>query len=150
MNVPQCCQRETKGESVLCHSPKFVGPPNTITLAFCAEKCPKKYVNAACGESPPVQASAPVRPAGGPGTELARILRAHGISADEAGCRCKARAHEMDARGPEWCLANLEVIVGWMREEARRRGGLWWWLWSDRYARYLARRAIRTARERAY
>ena len=37
------------------------------------------------------------------------------------GCRCNARAREMDLRGPDWCEQNIEVIVGWLREEAERR-----------------------------
>ena len=32
------------------------------------------------------------------------------------------RAAEMDARGVEWCEQNIEVIVGWLREEAGKRG----------------------------
>ena len=28
----------------------------------------------------------------------------------------------MNERGIEWCLANVETIVGWLEEESRRRG----------------------------
>ena len=28
----------------------------------------------------------------------------------------------MDRRGPDWCEANADTIVGWLREEAAARG----------------------------
>ena len=38
------------------------------------------------------------------------------------GCQCEDRARIMDERGPQWCRDNLETIVGWLKEEANRRG----------------------------
>ncbi len=59
----------------------------------------------------------------GPGTELKKMLATIGITA-EPGCKCNARAAEMDRMekaSPGWCEANIDLIVGWLREEAERR-----------------------------
>jgi hypothetical protein len=47
----------------------------------------------------------------------------------------------MNQRGPEWCLANIDTIVGWLREEAAARG----LVFVDAVAYWLVRRAIRRA-----
>jgi hypothetical protein len=57
----------------------------------------------------------------GPGTELKKLLKRIGIISSPT-CSCNRRAAEMDARGVEWCEQNIEVIVGWLREEAGKRG----------------------------
>ncbi len=51
----------------------------------------------------------------------------------------------MDARGCEWCEANIDTIVGWLREEAEKRG----LPFLDVVGRLLVRRAIRNARRAA-
>jgi len=82
------------------------------------------------------------RPLGyGPGTELKRLLGRIGIKA-EPGCKCTARAEEMDRRGCDWCAANVPLIVGWLREEATKRG----LPFVDVAGRVLVRRAISNAR----
>jgi hypothetical protein len=58
---------------------------------------------------------------GGPGTELKKLLGKIGL-AEQASCQCNSRAQQMDANGPQWCRDNLDTIVGWLREEAERRG----------------------------
>jgi hypothetical protein len=62
-----------------------------------------------------------------------------------AGCACNARAHTMDARGCDWCEENIDTIVGWLREEATKRGIPF----LDAAGRLLVRRAIRNARRAA-
>lgn len=57
---------------------------------------------------------------GGAGTELKRLLKKMGIR-PELGCGCADRAALMDRQGVGWCQANLERIVGWLRQEAGRR-----------------------------
>lgn len=57
--------------------------------------------------------------AAGPGTELKRLLRTAGFKR-RPGCRCDRRARWMDRRGTAWCRRHQDVIVGWLREEARR------------------------------
>jgi hypothetical protein len=84
------------------------------------------------------------RPVGyGPGTELKRLLGRIGIKA-EPGCKCTARAEEMDRRGCDWCEANVPVIVGWLREEATKRS----LLFLDAAGTVIVRRAISNARRR--
>lgn len=56
-----------------------------------------------------------------PGTELTRLLEWAFVK-DKPGCQCLARAREMDRRGCRWCDRHRGTIVGWLREEAERRG----------------------------
>lgn len=56
---------------------------------------------------------------GGAGTHLKGLLSRLGISA--SNCNCNARAAKMNRMGVEWCEANAETIVGWLREEAAKR-----------------------------
>ena len=51
----------------------------------------------------------------------------------------------MDAKGCDWCEANIDTIVGWLREEAEKRG----LPFLDVVGRLLVRRAIRSARRAA-
>lgn len=58
--------------------------------------------------------------AAGPGTELKRLLARCGITVTPT-CKCNQRAKIMNLNGPDWCEANIAIIVGWMQEEARKR-----------------------------
>ena len=82
--------------------------------------------------------------AGGPGTELKRLLASIGINAS-SNCACNGKAKTMDVRGVEWCTVNVGTIVGWLREEASRRG----LPFVDVVGRMLVRRAIHNARKEA-
>jgi hypothetical protein len=77
----------------------------------------------------------------GPGTELKKLLAGFGIFA-ESGCGCDDHAREMNRRGVEWCKANVDTIVGWMREEAGKRG----LPFVEIAAKWLVRQAIRSVR----
>jgi hypothetical protein len=81
-------------------------------------------------------------PTHGPGTELKKLLSRVGITASP-DCSCNARARLMDERGIEWCEANIDEIVGWLREEASKRG----LPFVDMAGRMLVKRAIRNARK---
>lgn len=83
-------------------------------------------------------------PANGPGTELKTLLSRIGIRATP-NCSCNARAFVMNAKGCDWCEANVDTIVGWLREEATKRG----LPFLDAAGRMLVRRAIRNARRAA-
>lgn len=83
-------------------------------------------------------------PTSGAGTELKKLLSAVGITATP-NCSCNARAADMDRNGIEWCEANIDTIVGWLREEAEKRG----LPFLDAAGRMLVRRAIRNARRAA-
>jgi len=80
----------------------------------------------------------------GPGTALKKLLARIGITASPQ-CRCNKRAALMNARGPDWCEANIDTIVQWLREEAASRG----LPFLDAAAKMLVRRAIRNARKEA-
>lgn len=78
----------------------------------------------------------------GPGAELKKLLSRVGITASP-DCSCNARARLMDERGIEWCEQNIDEIVGWLREEAAKRG----LPFIDMAGRMLVKRAIKNARK---
>ena len=86
----------------------------------------------------------PAPPTHGPGTELKKLLARVGITSTP-DCSCNARAAEMDRQGVEWCEANLDTIVGWLREQAEARG----LPFIDVAGRLLVKRAIQNARRNA-
>lgn len=96
-----------------------------------------------------------------PGLELEKILAAHWIKPEKPGeadpkaakgmlgksgegCKCFEHARKMDTEGPDWCEQNIPLIVGWMRDEARRRG---WLVFSRVYAKRLVQQAIKASRK---
>lgn len=56
----------------------------------------------------------------GPGTILSKMLSKIGIHSTP-NCSCRRRAMEMNSRGPDWCAENIDMIVGWLREESEKR-----------------------------
>jgi len=82
--------------------------------------------------------------AGGAGAELKKLLASIGIVA-KPNCSCNARARVMDRQGCDWCEQHLDTIVGWLREEATKRG----LPFIDAAGRLLVKRAIRNARRAA-
>lgn len=108
-----------------------------VDVADPCARCPR-------GRWLPVFCAPPAAGGGGAGTELKGLLGRLGIEAT-GNCQCNVRAAEMDARGVEWCAENVEVITGWLREEAAARG----WPFFAPGARVLVRRAIALARRRA-
>lgn len=92
----------------------------------------------------PLKTATPPAPTSGPGTELKKLLSRIGITSSPT-CSCNARARRMDveeAREPGWCAAHLDEIVGWLREEASKRG----LPFIDMAGRLLVKRAISNAR----
>lgn len=79
----------------------------------------------------------------GPGTELHSLLGRFGLTAS-GDCKCRSRASLMDRNGCDWCDANIEEIVGWLRESAAERG----LPFVDMAGRLLVRRAIANARRK--
>ena len=55
-----------------------------------------------------------------PGTVMARFFKKMGIS-EKSGCACKSHAAKMDRWGAAACRENLDVIAGWMKDEAKAR-----------------------------
>jgi len=90
--------------------------------------------------------STPAAQNAGPGTELKKLLAGWPFRISiTPNCSCTARAAEMDRRGLGWCEGNIETIVGWLREEAAKRG----LPFLDAAGRLLVRRAITNARRAA-
>ena len=56
----------------------------------------------------------------GPGTMLSKMLSKIGINSTP-NCSCRRRAIEMNTKGPDWCEQNMDMIVGWLREESTKR-----------------------------
>jgi hypothetical protein len=50
----------------------------------------------------------------------------------------------MNHRGPDWCEENIEMILEWLREEAKRQGKPF----VAAVASMIVRRAIRNSRKR--
>ena len=84
----------------------------------------------------------------GPGTELRALLATIGIHPMGENCRCNEHAREMDRRGPDWCLANLDTIVNWLAAEAKTRP-LLGVFFSRAAARQIVLLAIQRARTKA-
>ena len=80
----------------------------------------------------------------GAGTELTNILKRFGISAKEGGCSCKHKSKLIDKKGLKWAELNVETIVGYMRENAKKMKMPFVAL----PARMLVRQAIRNARRK--
>ncbi|NBU33411.1 hypothetical protein EBZ38_09340 [bacterium] len=57
----------------------------------------------------------------GPGTVLSKMIKSLGIVMSDS-CSCRRHAIEMNSKGNDWCSENVDTIVGWLREEANRRG----------------------------
>lgn len=86
----------------------------------------------------------PPHPDGMVGTELKKILATIGIT-EKPNCSCNKRAKMMDAAGPDWCEQNIAAVVGWLRQEATRRG----LPFIDTAGKALVRLAISRARRTA-
>lgn len=87
-------------------------------------------------------------PTYGPGTELKRILHDWFRIEASANCSCNSKARRMDAeeaRNPGWCEEHIDEIVGWLRDEAKRRKLPFF----DVAGRILVRRAIHNAKRAA-
>ena len=84
------------------------------------------------------------RDAGGPGTELAKLLKKFGIEPTPT-CSCRAKAAEMDAWGPDECSKpeRIDEVVAVMRAEAQARG----LPFLDAVGRLLVKKAIKNARK---
>jgi len=85
-------------------------------------------------------------PQRGPGQELKKLLAGWPFRIGaKPNCSCNARARTMDEKGIAWCEANIDTIVGWLREEATKRR----LPFVDIAGRLLVKRAIRNARKAA-
>lgn len=77
-----------------------------------------------------------------PGTVLSKMIKSVGIQMSDS-CACKRHALEMNAKGNDWCEQNIDTIVGWLREEAKRRS----LPFMDTLGKLLVGRAIKKSRK---
>jgi hypothetical protein len=74
----------------------------------------------------------------GAGTILSNFLKKIGITSTP-NCICRQHAIEMNEKGNDWCLQNVETIVQWLKEEADKRQHIY----QDWCIRALVNRAIK-------
>lgn len=76
------------------------------------------------------------------GTILSKMIKSVGIQMTDS-CSCKRHALEMNEKGNDWCEENIDTIVGWLRDEAKRRG----LPFMDAIGKMLVYRAIKKSRK---
>ena len=127
--------------------------------AGCRRVAPSAYVCSKCRREAPqsprrsIAATSPVpRRTGGPGTELAGILKSWLGITPSPTCSCTQMASKMDALGVEWCRsdAGMQEIIGVMRSEHAKRwqSGKIRLPWTDAGAKVLVLLACRKAKNR--
>lgn len=77
-----------------------------------------------------------------PGTILSKMIKSVGIQMTDS-CSCKRHALEMNDHGNDWCESNIDTIVGWLRDEAKRRK----LPFMDAIGKMLVYRAIKKSRK---
>lgn len=77
----------------------------------------------------------------GPGTILSGMISAMGIKSTP-NCACRRHALEMNNRGPDWCEANIDTILSWLKEESAKRN----LPFIETVAKLMVKRAISTSR----
>lgn len=77
----------------------------------------------------------------GPGTLLSNMIKTLGIVMAE-GCSCRRHAIQMNTQGNDWCEANIDTIVSWLREEATKRN----LPFIDAIGKLMVKRAIKKSR----
>jgi hypothetical protein len=78
----------------------------------------------------------------GPGTVLSKMIKSLGIVMSDS-CSCRRHALEMNAKGNDWCEQNIDTIVGWLRDEAKRRS----LPFVDMIGKIMVNRAIKKSRK---
>jgi hypothetical protein len=77
----------------------------------------------------------------GPGTILSNMISSMGIKSTP-NCSCRRHAIEMNIKGPDWCEANMDTILAWLKEESSKRS----LPFVEMVARMIVQRAIKTSR----
>jgi hypothetical protein len=77
-----------------------------------------------------------------PGTVLAKMIKSLGFTISD-NCQCKKHALEMNEKGNDWCVENIDTIVSWLKEETRRRNIVF----IDMVAKLMVMRAIKKSRK---
>lgn len=86
--------------------------------------------------------------ANGPGDYLHDAIRRWIGASPSPDCACKARIAQMNAWGTAGCRVHLDQIVGWLENEAQKRG---WWRFAVAMpgSRYFIRQMVLGAIEQA-
>jgi hypothetical protein len=77
-----------------------------------------------------------------PGTIISKMIKSVGIQMTDS-CSCKRHALEMNEKGNDWCEQNIDTVVGWLRDEAKRRN----LPFLDAIGKLLVGRAIKKSRK---
>jgi hypothetical protein len=77
-----------------------------------------------------------------PGTQLKSLLRRLGIEELGPGCKCRSHSAIMDRQGCDWVESHIDLVVSWLRHEAKKRG----LPFMDLAGRMLVKTALRRAR----
>ena len=77
----------------------------------------------------------------GPGSLLSNMIKSLGIVMTE-GCSCRRHAIQMNIQGNDWCEANLDTIVSWLKGEASKRK----LPFIDAVGKIMVKRAIKKSR----
>jgi hypothetical protein len=77
-----------------------------------------------------------------PGTILSKMIKSVGIQMTDS-CSCKRHALEMNDYGNDWCESNIDTVVGWLRDEAKKRN----LPFIDAIGKLLVGRAIKKSRK---
>lgn len=118
-------------------------------MPLAVKQAAARVAEEAAKAEPALAAALPALPSAGPGTELKKLLASWPwrlVATD--GCACSHRAllmNEHEAVEPGWCAANIDTIVGWLREEASARR----LPFVNAAGRMLVRRAIKNAKRAA-
>jgi len=78
----------------------------------------------------------------GPGTVLSTMIKSLGIHMSDS-CSCRRHAISMNEKGNDWCEQNIDTVVGWLREESKRRG----LPFVDMIGKVMVNRAIKKSRK---
>lgn len=73
-------------------------------------------------EPPPSTVGPTVPTTRGPGNYLHDTIQRWVGESPTDGCQCSSRIEQMNAWGPQGCREHLDEIVGWLLDEAHRRG----------------------------
>ena len=100
-------------------------------------------VYASCRAGQPARPGKPAPPREGPGTELKKMLAGWPLYIKTTeNCSCNRHAQTMNAWGCDECERRIDEIVGWLRDEAKKRK----FPFFDAAGAMLVRRAIKRAR----
>ena len=77
----------------------------------------------------------------GPGTILSGMISSLGIKSTP-NCSCRRHAIEMNEKGPDWCEANIDTILVWLKDESQKRQ----LPFIEAVARMMVKRAINKSR----